>query len=401
MAGFLSLNNAFPIDFNTTPSVVLDPDDNGIATDAGYPETQPGYQVVIQSALLILVWVVSIPMNTLVCLVIYRSRRVQSTTNYFVVSIAFSDLLFTVFCVPFVTSRLMANRWVLGPIMCRLVRFIQILAPTTTVLMFTSISVDRFYTIIYPLSFKITRGTAKRLIVTCWVLALVFCIFSIYFFEPTTSEWDPEVLICPAYLPSRDWLSMLYGCLFVTLTFILPVVVISIVYSRIFRYVWTTGLGPRGFRRTNNNVPRTKVKMLKMLIIVTASTCMCYCPAYAVQLWYTLAAVKQIHTYVFSLNFLLIFATTISKPFIYTVYNSNFRRGCREVFCMSNMKCYRSHTYAITTASHIGKKNHVGVMPQAAEMVRNVHSPSMAFNRSGNPNKLSWPLDADISTTYI
>lgn len=385
---------------NSTLSVTLraDPTTSNILT--GLEEPQPPHRVAIQATMLVIIWILSIPGNLLVCLVIYRSRRVQSTTNYFVVSLAISDLFLTLFCVPFIGSRIIANRWVLGSIMCRLVRFAQTTAPTTAVFVLVSISIDRFYTIIYPLSFKITRGTAKHLIVCCWVLAFVVCIFSIYFFETTEVDQNPKHEICHTYVNNKYLAGILYGAVIVTLTFLVPTLFVIVMYSRIFRYVWTAGHGPRRLRRTSNPVARTKVKTLKMLIVVTVSTLVCFAPLYIVQLWFTLSSAEYVNQSIFIASFLLMFLTTILKPIIYMLYNSNFRRGCREVFCMSNMKCYRSHTYAITTASHIGKKNHVGVMP-----TENGHgllqSPVLAFNRALVAEKNVWPVQASLTTTYL
>ncbi|XP_052799217.1 probable G-protein coupled receptor 19 [Mya arenaria] len=387
--------------FNSTVSFMVTGDLHGKTyEETGLEAGQPLYQIAIQCTLLMAIWLCSISANLLVCLVIYRSRRIQSTTNYFVVSMALSDLLFTIFCVPFIASRLISNRWLLGPIMCRLVRFVQISAPTTSVFVLASISVDRFYTIIYPLSFKITRGTAKRLIVSCWTLSFAVCIFSIYFFQPLTITWG-HMTVCPTYVPNKDWMAILYGALFVSLTYLIPVIIIIVIYSRIFRYVWTPSTDRRSLKRTSNSVPRTKVKMLKMLIIVTVVTLSCHTPYYIVQLWYSISSVVYVNPSIFVASFLLIFLTTTLKPLLYMMYNSNFRRGCREVFCMSNMKCYRSHTYAITNASQVSKKNHVGIMP--AENGRGgIHSPTLVFNRTPILDKMAWPMDANsLSTTYL
>ena len=47
----------------------------------------------------------------------------------------------------------------------------------------------------------------------------------------------------------------------------------------------------------------------------------------------------------------LYFASAAAKPLVYVTLNANFRRGCREVMCMSAMRCYRRHAYTITTTS--------------------------------------------------
>ncbi|XP_045176919.2 probable G-protein coupled receptor 19 [Mercenaria mercenaria] len=366
----------------------------------GSSEIQPMYRIIIESVLFLTIWITSALTNILVCVVIYRSRRVQSTTNYFVVSMAFSDLLLTFFCVPFILSRVMANQWVLGSVMCRLVRFIQTLSPATTISVLVTISVDRFYTIIYPLSFKITRGTAKHLISGCWLLSFIVCIFSIYFYE-STYFGSSDRMSCPSFIPNSNLGSVIYGSMFVAFTYFLPAIFVVVVYTRIFRYIWTTGVRHRRVRRTENPVARNKVKMVKMLIIVTVLTFIGFCPHYIVQICFTFLTVEQIHPAIFIATFLLLFLTTIMKPLIYMLYNSNFRRGCREVFCMSNMRCYRSHTYAITRASNIGKKNHVGIMPMDTGNRIAIQSPTFTFNRTVISEKTAWPVSASISTTYL
>lgn len=60
------------------------------------------------------------------------------------------------------------------------------------------------------------------------------------------------------------------------------------------------------------------------------------------------------------MNFIL-FTTTLVKPILYALFNSKFRRGCRELFCFNNLRIYRSEMYVITTKSKFSKKNQVGV----------------------------------------
>lgn len=388
--------------FNSTFGVTItDPEYGYNDNVTRYYQTQSMFRIIIESVVLLFIWMVSVPASTLVCVVIYRSRRVQSTTNYFVVSLAISDILMTLFCVPFVASRIVANGWVLGSVMCRLVRFLQIIVPTSTTFVLVSISIDRFYTIIYPLRFKITRGTAKHLISGCWILSFISCIFTIYLYEPFRDDNDSGKLFCPTFIPNWTTESVIYGAVFTVFTYLLPAIFMITMYARIFRYVWTAGIRHRRIQRTTNPVARNKVKMLKMLIIVSTLTLSFSTPHYIVQICYTFSSVSNLHPVIFIITFVLMFLTTILKPLIYMLYNSNFRRGCREVFCMSNMKCYRSHTYAITTASNIGKKNHVGIMPVENGHPPTIHSPTFIFNRTVLSEKTAWPVAANISTTYL
>ncbi|NWH96462.1 GPR19 protein, partial [Aegithalos caudatus] len=119
-------------------------------------------------------WLISVLGNFLVCLVIHRSRRTQSTTNYFVVSMACADLVSSVGSAPFLLLQLSSGRWLLGSGACRLVRYIQYLTPGVQIYVLLAISVDRFYTIVYPLSFKVSRGKAKKMIWASWLCGALF-----------------------------------------------------------------------------------------------------------------------------------------------------------------------------------------------------------------------------------
>ncbi|KAL4224732.1 putative G-protein coupled receptor 19 [Mactra antiquata] len=65
------------------------------------------------------------------------------------------------------------------------------------------------------------------------------------------------------------------------------------------------------------------------------------------------------------------------------------------------MKCYRSHTYAITTASSMGKKNHVGIMPVENVHQSTIRSPNFVFNRTIISDRIAWPAAASQATTYL
>ena len=155
--------------------------------DGGYIRS-PLMNVVLEISTMAIMWTAAILGNSLVCVVIHRSRRLQSTTNYFVVSLASSDMCFAIISIPFVLVESMSDKWVFGVAMCKIVRFVQWLVPFTTVAVLSSICVDRFYTIIYPLSFKVTRDGAKRMILGAWVVGLILSCPTLYFYDISTID---------------------------------------------------------------------------------------------------------------------------------------------------------------------------------------------------------------------
>ncbi|NXV72487.1 GPR19 protein, partial [Atlantisia rogersi] len=297
-------------------------------------------------------WLVSILGNSLVCVVIRRSRRVQSTTNYFVVSMACADLLISVASVPFVLLQLTYGRWPLGHVMCKLVRYIQFLAPGVQVYTLLSVSIDRFYTIVYPLSFQVSREKAKKMILASWLFEAVLA-SPVFLFYGSNSDGH-----CNFFLPGT-WEGAAYGILQLLAVFVAPSVLLVLFYQKVIKCIWRIDTESLAVRRTMNIVPRTKVKTIKMFLMLNSVFLLSWLPFYVAQLWHPLETDPRASSLVFLAITWISFSSSASKPALYTLYNANFRRGMKETCCMSAMKYYRSNAYTITTSSRIAKKNHV------------------------------------------
>ncbi|XP_013855467.1 putative G-protein coupled receptor 19 [Austrofundulus limnaeus] len=341
-------------------------------------------------------WLVSILGNALVCLVIHRSRRTQSTTNYFVVSMACADLLLSLGCAPFVLLQVAEGQWPLSTAACKLVRYLQHLCPGVQVYVLLSISVDRFYTIVYPLSFKVSREKAKKMILASWLFDAVF-ISPCFFFYGSTDRH------CDFFLPG-SWGSIAYAAVHLLVGFLVPVGLIVSFYQRVVRYIWRISADGYTVRRTMNIVPRTKVKTIKMFLMLNSVFFLTWTPFYVAQLWHPKesAAPTRQELLFFTAIAWICFSSTASKPTLYSVYNANFRRGMRETFCMSSMKCYRSNAYTITASSRMAKKNYVGAMDLQVQ-AKTITKDSVydAFDREAKEKKVAWPTNTNPPNTFV
>ncbi|NXM41853.1 GPR19 protein, partial [Gymnorhina tibicen] len=297
-------------------------------------------------------WLISVLGNFLVCLVIHRSRRTQSTTNYFVVSMACADLVSSVGSAPFLLLQLSSGRWMLGSGVCRLVRYIQYLTPGVQIYVLFSIGVDRFYTIVYPLSFKVSRGKAKKMILASWLCGALFASPACFLYGSNSDHH------CNFFLPD-SWQGAAYSIIHLLVVFLIPALLIILFYQKIIKYIWRIGTDGMTVRRTTNIVPRTKVKTIKMFLMLNSIFLLSWLPFFTVQLWHPQETDYRRSSLLFLAVTWISFSSSASKPTLYSIYNANFRRGMKETFCMSAMKCYRSNAYTITTSSRIAKKNHV------------------------------------------
>ncbi|CAG5128279.1 unnamed protein product [Candidula unifasciata] len=391
-----------PNNVTSLPQAVTTPVDGSLR---GLQEREDFSIVVMETIVFVVLWILALLGNILVVLVIRRSRRMQSTTNYFVVSIAFSDLTLILLSAPFVCVRVVMQEWAAGHLMCRLVRLLQFFSTSSVSFILVAICIDRFYTIVHPLSFKVTRDTAKKMIVVGWGLSLIISSMCVYFFEQVVlknADTGQQRYACPTFIPGGHWSGVLYACLCVVSQYLCPLILVVVGYSRTFIYIKSLRDQVRLHRRLNNPISRTKFKMVKMLMFLSALTFVLYLPFYATQMFHTAAYKRLLSAQAFISSFWLICASAAAKPTIYACGNSNFWRGCKEVLCMSTMRCYRLNTYIVTNASSVSKNNYVGVIDLSKDQTSiRVDSPLEPFSAVLYEGKGVWQTSGSLPSASI
>ncbi|MGH0115612.1 UNVERIFIED_CONTAM: hypothetical protein FKN15_037935 [Acipenser sinensis] len=385
---------------NSTPPAIISPVDYYVDNNRRNASYVPTYEltageVAATSLVFGILWLLSVFGNALVCLVIHRSRRTQSTTNDFVVSMACADLLISLGSTPFVLLQVTSGHWMLSSVMCKLVRYVQHLSPGVQIYVLLSICMDRFYTIVYPLSFKVSQEKAKKMIIASWIFDAAFVSPNFFFYG---SEWDNH---CNFFLPgTRE--GIFYGMVHLLVGFLVPSTLIILFYQKVVKYIWRIGTDGRTVRRTMNIVPRTKVKTIKMFLMLNLVFLISWMPFYIAQLWHPKETNLRQNALVFMAVTWISFSSSASKPTLYSIYNANFRRGMKETFCTSSMKCYRSNAYTITTSSRMAKQNYVGIaeIPADAKAITK-DSIYDTFDREAKEKKMAWPINSNPPNTFV
>ncbi|NXK39517.1 GPR19 protein, partial [Piprites chloris] len=312
---------------------------------------RPG-EIAVASIVWGVLWLVSVLGNSLLCLVMPRSRKTQSP-NYFVVSMACADLLTSVVSAPFLLLQLTYGRWMLGNGMCKLVRYIQYLTPGVQIYVLFSIAVARCYTLIRPLSFKMSKEKAKKMILASWLCGALFASPAYFLYD---SDSDHH---CNFFLPdSQQGVDSSIVHLPVLL-FLIPSLFTVLCYEKLFTYIWRKGTEVTAGRRTMNLISRKKVKNVKMFFVFNLVFLLSWLPFYVVQLWHPQEADYRKSSLVFLTTTWISFSSSASKPILFYIYNARFRRGMKEICCMFARKYQRSNIFTITTSYGTVRKNHV------------------------------------------
>lgn len=228
------------------PNVTLDLDwDASPGNDSLSDELMPLFPVPLLAgvtATCVALFVVGISGNLLTMLVVSRFRELRTTTNLYLSSMAFSDLLIFL-CMPLDLVRLWQYRpWNFGDLLCKLFQFVSESCTYATVLTITALSVERYFAICFPLRAKVvvTKGRVKLVILVIWAVA--FCsagpIFVLVGVEHENGT-DPrdtnecratEFAVRSGLLTVMVWVSSIF--------FFLPVFCLTVLYSLIGRKLW-------------------------------------------------------------------------------------------------------------------------------------------------------------------
>ena len=185
-----------------------------------------------------LIFIFSLPGNTLIGIIVYKTKTMRKPINFFIVNMAMSDLLFPIVVIPGVIKILYKHSWLiggpLGQALCKLVSFLTDLSVTVSIQSLVLIAVDRFGAVVFPLRSPLIRSRlCPFYILATWIVAIA--VNSPKLFVNKLVEY-PEGLFCEYYWNEIFWESSSreYYILSNVVVFIfIPLVLIAILYIHV------------------------------------------------------------------------------------------------------------------------------------------------------------------------
>lgn len=152
------------------------------------PPTSPRFLPVCATYLVI--FMVGVLGNSLTCVVILWYKVMQTPTNYYLLSLAVSDLLVLLLGMPLELYEMQQNYpFLLGKGGCHFKIFLFETVCFASILNVTALSVERYIAVVHPLTVKhmVTHAHVKRVVFMLWVLSMLCAV-------PNTSLHGIKVL---------------------------------------------------------------------------------------------------------------------------------------------------------------------------------------------------------------
>nr|XP_034377803.1 neuromedin-U receptor 1 [Arvicanthis niloticus] len=340
----------------------------------------------------LLIFVVGTLGNGLTCTVILRHKTMHTPTNFYLFSLAVSDLLVLLVGLPLELYEMRHNYpFQLDASACHFRILLFETVCLASVLNVTALSVERYVAVVRPLQAKsvMTRAHVRRMLGAIWVLAILFSL-------PNTSLHGLEQL----YVPCRGLVSDSVTCTLVRplvfyklvvqitalLFFCLPMVTISVLYLLIglrlrrermllqeeVKDRKTTTARKNSHRRIQLR-DRGQGQVIKMLIALVVVFGICWAPFHADRVMWSLVSphwtdgLHQAYQFVHIASGIFLYLGSAANPVLYSLMSSRFRETFRQALglgtqcCHGHQSCHGFHNHIrLTTSStlcDVGPRN--------------------------------------------
>ncbi|XP_035202643.1 gonadotropin-releasing hormone II receptor-like isoform X1 [Oxyura jamaicensis] len=265
-------------------------------------------------------------------------RRRPPRVRLLMANLAAADLLVTVVVMPLDAAWNATVQWYGGDAACRALMFLKLAAMYASAFVTVVIALDRHAAIVTPLAVGRAERRNKAMLSAAWTLSALLALPQAFVFH-TVSRSRPRRFVQCATLGSfgAHWQETLYNMFTFACLFLLPLLVMVLCYGRILaaisgRMKEAHASSSREFqlRRSYNNIPRARMRTLRMSIAIVLTFIVCWTPYYLLGLWYwfspEMLTRQKVPPALSHILFLFGLFNACLDPVVYGLFTVHFRR---------------------------------------------------------------------------
>ena len=230
-----------------------------------------------------LIFLVSLAGNTVIGIIVYKTKTMRKPINFLIVNMAMSDLLFAIFRIPWNIHRLYINSWLmggpLGQALCKLSYFLPRVSIAVSIQSLVLIAVDRFGAVVFPLRSPLFRSKlCPVFILATWIIAMAAYSLSLLAVKPFEFQGRFMCLFSweEAFGESSSYENYLVPI--VLIFFLIPLVSIAILYIIIYIKLKSQKIPGEQSANAGQQRQERERNVLKMAIAIVLGFAVCCLP---------------------------------------------------------------------------------------------------------------------------
>ena len=287
--------------------------------------------VFLESFVGALIFLVAFCGNFLICWIIYKKKHLRTIPNYYIVSLAISDILLSLLVLPAGISVALAGKWIFGNAICQFQGFVTPWFAYVSILTITLTAVNRYFKVVRPRKYRkyYTPRSTLLSIISAWVLA---CFGSVpYLAKGNEFIFHPGKLICAFDLRR---VHIIYTSLAGTAYFVCPSVIIIFCYWKVFHAV--SSHKKRFTRSVKNcnpevNTNTAEINVTKTLFAIVLGFALCYVQVFVIELLGSFIGQFALPRQVYVLYFFMASISSAVNPVIYGILNPSFKTELKKL----------------------------------------------------------------------
>ncbi|OXU22851.1 hypothetical protein TSAR_004596 [Trichomalopsis sarcophagae] len=271
-----------PNDLNNFTEIPLDVDTSQFLFPVQIWGMRPVWEVVVKVATLAPVVMISLIGNGCLIHAIFRNKTLHTTTNLFILNMAFADFGISLLCPGMFICIDIFQNYILHEIGCKFDGFLLQAMTLVAVFSLSAVSYDRVCAIVLNCSGKLSIRNARILMFVSWIIALALAVPLAFFRKYYDRPWKNYVeSFCTETITAYPYWHMLVG-----LSVWTPLAIMAVCYTTIFfkldRYE------TQALKSKHPIVVKYKGRVARILSLVVLSFTVCRVP-------FTALVIKRAH----------------------------------------------------------------------------------------------------------
>ncbi|XP_072252927.1 trace amine-associated receptor 5-like [Leuresthes tenuis] len=295
----------------------------------------PWSTVVLLHIVVSLFFLLTMALNLFVIISVSHYRQLHTPTNILLLSLAVSDFFLALLGMPGEILQI-TSCWFLGDLACSLYVYVNYTITCASVGDMVLISIDRYVAICDPLHYptRVTERRVKLVVCLCWLCSVLY---NILFLKDDLTQRNK---LNSCYGECVYFVNHITGTIDIVITFIIPVIVIIVLYMRVFVVAVSHARAMRSdvtavtLQLSVSQTRKSELKAARTLGVLVVVFLVCFCPYYCI----SITGDDLLNSILVSIIYYLFYLNSCLNPLIYALFYPWFRKAVKLIVTLHILK---------------------------------------------------------------